>query len=76
MDKKTIVKTVLLMAAAGVLSSSAFDWKAKPVGQLKADLVAYARGVGETDLADRVEKSSGTAEWMRLPGETVTLGLR
>ena len=66
MDKKTIVKTVLLVAAAGVLSSSAFDWKAKPVGQLKADLVAYARGVGETDLADRVEKSSGTAEWMRL----------
>ena len=66
MDKKTIVKTVLLMAAAGVLSSSAFDWKAKPVGQLKADLVAYARGVGETDLADRVEKSTGTAEWMRM----------
>ena len=56
----------LVVAATGVLSSPAFDWKAKPTAQLKADLVAYARGVGETDLADRVEKSVGTAEWMRM----------
>ena len=59
----------LLVAAicvAAGLPSAAFDWKAKPVDALKADLVSYAREIGETNLADRVEKSAGAAEWMRL----------
>ena len=54
------------LCVATVLPLVAFDWKAKPVAELKADLVSYAREVGETNLADRVEKSVGTAEWMRL----------
>ena len=34
--------------------------------QVKADLAAYARSVGETELADAVEKTTSTAAWMRL----------
>ena len=63
---KAIMKTMVALAAVAALPAAAFDWKAKPVGQLKADLVAYAREVGETNLADRVEKAAGTAEWMRM----------
>ena len=38
MPLKTVI--ALMVVATGVLSSSAFDWKAKPTAQLKADLVA------------------------------------
>ena len=61
-----INKLVVLAAVVVVLPAAAFDWKAKPIAGLKADLVAYAREVGETNLADRVERSAGAAEWMRL----------
>ena len=64
---KMKIKTVIaFVAVTVVLPMAAFDWKAKPVAELKADLVAYARKVGETNLADRVERSADTAEWMRL----------
>ena len=64
---KTCCRTLsVTLCVTVVLPSAAFDWKAKPVAELKADLVSYARKVGETNLADRVEKSAGTAEWMRL----------
>jgi len=56
----------LLAVSALLVFSSAFDWKPKPSPQVKADLVAYARSVGETKFADAVEKTSSTAEWMRL----------
>lgn len=49
-----------------VVLSCAFDWKPKSVPKLKADLVAYARSVGETKFADEVEKTTSTAGWMRL----------
>ena len=52
--------------AAVVVFASAFDWKPKPTAELKADLVAYANSVGETELAEAVNGASGTAEWMRL----------
>lgn len=51
--------------AAVVVFASAFDWKPKPTAELKADLVAYANSVGETELAEAVNGVSGTAEWMR-----------
>ena len=51
--------------AAVVVFASAFDWKPKPTAELKADLVAYANSVGETELAEAVNGASGTAEWMR-----------
>ena len=51
--------------AAVVVFASAFDWKPKPTAELKADLVAYANSVGETELAKAVNDASGTAEWMR-----------
>ena len=55
-----MVKTIIaLVTVAAVLPAAAFDWKAKPIAELKADLVAYARKVGESNLADRVEKSVG-----------------
>lgn len=57
-------RTVVLCAV--VAFASGFDWKPKPVPQVKADLAAYARSVGETELADAVEKSTMTAEWIRL----------
>ena len=58
---------VLRLAAlvAVVVFSSAFDWKPKTTAKLKADLVAYANSVGETELAEAVKGASGTAEWMR-----------
>ena len=62
-----MVKTIIaLVTVAAVLPAAAFDWKAKPIAELKADLVAYARKVGESNLADRVEKSVGAAAWMGL----------
>ena len=51
--------------AAVVVFASAFDWKPKTTAKLKADLVAYANSVGETELANAVKGASGTAEWMR-----------
>lgn len=51
--------------AAVVVFASAFDWKPKPTAELKADLVAYANSIGETELAEAVNGASGTAEWMR-----------
>ena len=33
------------LCVAVVLPVAAFDWKAKPIAELKADLVAYARKV-------------------------------
>ena len=45
---------LIVVAAALVLPSPAFDWQANPVSRRKADLVAYAREIGETNLADRV----------------------
>lgn len=33
------------LCVAVVLSVAAFDWKAKPIAELKADLVAYAHKV-------------------------------
>ena len=40
------LKTILaLTAVATVLPAAAFDWKSKPIAELKADLVAYARKV-------------------------------
>ena len=66
MTMKTATKALVVLAAAAVLPAAAFDWKAKPVGQLKADLAAYARQIGETNLAERIEKSADAAEWMRL----------
>ena len=56
---------VAALAAVAVFAS-AFAWKPKPTAELKADLVAYARGAGETKFADAVEKTTSTAEWMRL----------
>ena len=56
----------LATCCAIIVFSCAFDWKPKPVPQVKADLAAYARGVGETELADAVENAASTAEWMRL----------
>ena len=55
----------LAALAAVVVFASAFDWKPKPTAELKADLVAYANSVGETELAEAVNGASGTAEWMR-----------
>ena len=55
----------LAALAAVVVFASAFDWKPKPTAELKADLVAYANCVGETELAEAVNGASGTAEWMR-----------
>ena len=52
--------------AAVVVFASAFDWKPKPTAELKADLVAYANSIGETELAEAVEATADTAEWMRL----------
>ena len=64
---KTCCRTLAVtLCVTVVLPSVAFDWKAKPVAELKADLVSYARKVGENNLADRVEKSVGAAEWMDL----------
>ena len=62
------VGTALRLAALSALvaAASAFDWKPKPTAQLKADLVAYAREAGEGGFADAVEKTTSTAEWMRL----------
>lgn len=51
--------------AAVVVFASAFDWKPKPTAELKADLVAYANSIGETELAEAVNGASATAEWMR-----------
>ena len=51
--------------AAVVVFASAVDWKPKPTAELKADLVAYANSIGETELAEAVNGASGTAEWMR-----------
>lgn len=51
--------------AAVVVFASAFDWKPKPTAELKADLVAYANSIGETELAEAVNGASSTAEWMR-----------
>ena len=48
-----------------VVLSSAFDWKPRSADKLKADLVAYAREVGEKKFADDVEKTTSTADWMR-----------
>ena len=56
----------LAALAAVVVFASAFDWKPKPTAELKADLVAYANGVGEAELAKAVNGASATAEWMRL----------
>ena len=61
---KAIAIRIAAICAVVVLSS-AFDWKPKPTPQLKADLVEYARKVGETKFADRIEKTTSTAEWMR-----------
>ena len=55
----------LAALAAVVVFASAFDWKPKTTAKLKADLVAYANSVGETELANAVKDASGTAEWMR-----------
>ena len=66
MNNERMKTIIALVAVVVVLTAAAFDWKAKPVAELKADLVAYARKVGETNLADRVEKSADAAEWMRL----------
>ena len=64
---KTCCRTLAVtLCVTVVLPSVASDWKAKPVAELKADLVSYARKVGENNLADRVEKSVGAAEWMDL----------
>ena len=64
---KTCCRTLAVtLCVTVVLPSVAFDWKAKPVAELKAELVSYACKVGETNLVDRVDKSAGTAEWMRL----------
>ena len=51
--------------AAVVVFASAFDWKPKPTAELKADLVAYANSIGETELAEAVNGASATAKWMR-----------
>ena len=56
----------LAALAAVVVFASAFDWKPKPTAELKADLVAYANSIGETELAEAVEATADTAEWMRL----------
>ena len=65
---RTVVSGALRLAAlaAVVALTSAYDWKPKPTAELKADLVAYARGAGETTFADAVEKTASTSEWMRL----------
>ena len=60
-----LVRAVIALMAVDTLPVAAFDWKPKPTAQLKADFVAYARTVGETNLADRVEGAVSTAEWMR-----------
>lgn len=65
---KPAVSGALRVAALSAVAvfASAFAWKPKPTAELKADLVAYARGAGETKFADAVEKTTSTAEWMRL----------
>lgn len=65
-DRVFRARQIVLLAAALLASQpvSAFDWKPKPVAALKAELAAYARAIGETELSRRVENASTAAEWM------------
>ena len=64
---RPLANVLRLAALASVVAfTTAFDWKSKPTAELKADLVAYANGVGEAELAKAVEATADTAEWMRL----------
>ena len=61
---KAIAIRIAAICSVAVLSA-AFDWKPRPTPQLKADLVEYARKVGEAKFADAVEKAPDAATWMR-----------
>ena len=60
------IVSVLTLALSAPMLLQAWDWKPKPVAELKADLAAYARSIGETGLAHRVENSSVASDWMNV----------